>query len=151
MNLPKLWNQLSSFPGGKKLFSRLAGWMIPYTGTMGADIEEFSPGYARISLRDRRRVRNHLRSIHAVALMNLAELTSGIASVGGLPPGMRGILVGFRIEYLKKARGRITATARFNEPLSKESKPYEVAVEIKNTNNDTVCRAFATWLIGPVT
>ena len=147
--LQKMWAQLHGKPGGKRLFSRLIGTMAPYTGTMGAQVQELRPGYAKVTLADRRKVRNHLSSIHAVALANLAEMTTGLAMSAGLPPATRGILKGLSIEYLKKGRGTLTCECTTEPPTSNERREVEVVGEIRDASGDLVSRATAQWLVGP--
>ena len=145
------WDKLSKVPGGKRLFSRLVGTLAPYTGTIGAQVVELRPGYCKVEMADRRAVRNHLRSIHAVALVNLAEVATGLAISFGLPTGARGILAGLSIEYLKKARGRLTAECQCAVPESAERREYEIEGRISNAAGEIVARAKARWLIGPAT
>lgn len=150
-NIRTLWGALSSLPGGKTVFSKAVGRMAPYTGTIGAQVVDVRPGFARVQLRDRKAVRNHLRSIHAVALVNLGELTTGLAMMAGLPDDARGILTGLSIEYLKKARGLLTAECTAETPSSSERREYDVRADIKNEAGEVVARATARWLIGPTT
>ena len=99
---------------------------------------------------DRRAVRNHLASVHAIALTNLAEMTTGLALGFGLPDGMRTILVRVECEFLKKARGTITAAS--DAPVFTEVVEKEVLVESVLTNEagEVVAKGRALWLAGPV-
>ena len=143
------WSTCGKLPAGRYLFSVALGLFIPYTRTIGARVVELQPGYARIELADRRRVRNHLNSIHAIALANLGELTTGLAVFSSTSEEMRGILTSIRVDYSKKARGRLVANAEYRLPEAiSDDVPCEVEAQIRDAEGDTVAAVRATWLIG---
>lgn len=141
------WLRLAGLPGGKWLFSRIVGFLIPFTGTILPVVDEVRPGFARVIMRDRRRVRNHLHSIHAVALVNLGEYTTGLATHFAMASDERAILTKISAEYLKKARGTLTATATVEHegPLSG---PITVKASLVDQSKATVAVIYATWLVG---
>ena len=144
-----LWRRFAPLPGGKRLFSVALGRLAPYTGTISPRVEELRDGYARVVMHDRRAVRNHLRSVHAIALMNLAEVTSGLALTYALPADARAILTGLSIDFLKKARGTLTAEASLEPPQTSERQEYEFESRIRDEIGDLVAIARARWLVGP--
>jgi acyl-coenzyme A thioesterase PaaI-like protein len=148
-SVARWWNRLSGMPGGKVLFSMIIGRTAPYTGSIHAVADELRPGYAKWRMRDRRAVRNHLNSIHAVALVNLAEVASGTAMLMTLPAGTRGIVTALSITYIKKARGMLTAECRCAPPPISSDTNFDVTAEIRDAANDVVARATVTWLLSP--
>lgn len=145
-----MWARLSPLPGGRSLFSRMLGLMIPYTGSIHPLVLELRPGYAKVQMRDRRAVRNHLRSIHAIALMNLGEVTTGLAMSLAMPDEARGIVTGLSMEYLKKARGVLTAECTAPPFDASVSGRHDFHAEIVDESGDVVARATAHWLVSPV-
>jgi acyl-coenzyme A thioesterase PaaI-like protein len=149
--LLRAWERLHRKPGGKWLFSRLVGRMAPYTGTIKALVLELAPGRAVVVLRDRRAVRNHLRSIHAIALANLGELASGLAASSAMPQGVRGIPTAITIDYLHKARGALTATGTATLPDVTEPTTVEVQADIRDAAGVTVAALRVRWKLERVT
>ena len=144
------WRRLSGTALGRRLFSASIGRYARYTGTIRPRIEVLEPGRAVVRMRDRAAVRNHLRSIHAVALMNLGEVTSGLALLAGLSPDARAILVGLSMEYHKKARGPLTAECRCPVISDPAERRIQIQAPIRDGQGEVVAEAVATWLIGPV-
>jgi len=143
------WNALSGMPGGKSLFSRLVGRAAPYTGTIGATVTVLREGYAEVQMTDRRGVRNHLECVHAIALANLAELAGNVALAYSLPDDARFIVSGMSIEYVKKARGTITAIGEPPVPRSSARAQYDVPVTLRDASGEEVAKVVLHSLVGP--
>jgi acyl-coenzyme A thioesterase PaaI-like protein len=145
------WRTVSDRPGGKWLFSRVLGLIAPYTGSLGGTIQLLEPGHCVVTLPDRRRIRNHLNSVHAIALCNLGEKTTGLALMHSLPENTRGILTGISADYVKKARGLLTAECYCDIPDGNEKCEHTVKSDIRDAEGELVATVCARWLIGPET
>lgn len=149
--LIKLWRRLAAWPGGRWLFHRILSRRVPYSGSIPARIVQLSPGYCQIQLSDRRRIRNHLNCIHAVALVNMGELTSGLALLSGLPDTMRGIVTQLTTEYYKKARGPLHAECSCHLPEFVDRLDIQVVADIMDQQGDRVARTTASWRLDRMT
>ena len=127
------------------------GRQAPYSGSIGAIVRELEPGHAVLTLADRRSVRNHLDSVHAIALTNLGELASGLALLADLPAGSQGIVTGIEVEFAKKARGLLTATGAASAPGPVELAAGEVeriaTAEIEDSEHEMVAGIRVRWRI----
>ena len=129
------------------MFSFLLGRAARYTGTIGATVEHLETGKAVVTMRDRALVRNHLKSVHAIALMNLGELATGAAVMYQVDGKGRGILKHIGMDYLKKARGTITATCEFAVPDTPGKHDFDVEGILTDENGEIVAKVRATWRI----
>ncbi len=141
------WKKLKDKPFGKKLFSHMVGRMAAYTGSIKALITDLKPGHCHAFLKERKSNKNHLRSIHAVALINLGEVTSGLAVLSGMSSQIRGILTKMEMEYIKKAKGNLTAQCNCEIPEVKDELKYQVQTTIKDSSGDVVAVGTFYWLL----
>lgn len=151
MKLFESWQRVAKLPGSKYLWWRLLRKEVPYSSTIKAEVDRWEPGNIKLRMKDRRSVRNHLNSIHAVALMNLCELTSGLGLLSSIPDTVKGIPIRFSIDFKKKARGELTAEARVVPPEVKERVQFVLNVDVKDASQTIVCSAEVLWVLQPVT
>lgn len=143
------WDRLRNLPGGRAVFSRLVGEVAPYTGTLGAQVEDLREGYARLRLVQRRRITNHLNSVHAIALMNLGEMCTGVAVMYGMPDSMRGIPTKLEMEYFRKSRGVLIAECTCEPVREGETYDYPVKATVRNEDGELCGEFTALWRISP--
>ncbi|MGK0404366.1 DUF4442 domain-containing protein [Alcanivorax jadensis] len=80
-------------------------------------ISERRPGYGEVKIRKRRPVLNHLGTVHAIAMCNMAELAGSTMTDVSIPLTHSWIPKGMEVEYLKKAETDLTAVATAELPL----------------------------------
>ena len=143
------WQRLEGKPFGKTLFSKVICWKAPYFGSISPRIEEFRPGFARVSMKKRRAVQNHIGTVHAIAMCNLAEMAAGTLTEISIPASMRWLPKGMQVEYLKKAETDVEAHATVGAVTEGTSQDVPVTVEVRNRAGETVVRAVITMWVTP--
>ena len=125
------YRTLERVPLGRRIFSVAYQVAAPYFLTIPASISDVEPGAAHARMLQTPWVRNHLGTVHAIALCNLAEFTMGAVAEATIPRTHRWVPKGMSVEYLNKARGTMYASAVLNlpEPLGDRLElPVEVSV-----------------------
>ena len=145
----KLWNTLSSKPGGKWLFSQAISRKAPYFGTVKPRFEVVQQGRAELTAEKRRAVHNHIGTFHAIAICNMAEAAMGIAAEATLPASHRWLPKSMSVRYLKKAETDLRAVATIDPATVYGSAGFElpVNVDVLDTRGEKVFDAIITiWV-----
>lgn len=149
MSALKTYQRLARYPMGRWLFAKAVCFKAPYFASIRPRFERLEPNRCEVTIEDGRHVHNHLGTVHAIAMCNLAELAGGVMTDATMPDSMRWIPKGMTVEYLQKATGRLRAVATPECPIVKSTRGYElpVLVEVNNASNETVFRArIAMWV-----
>jgi acyl-coenzyme A thioesterase PaaI-like protein len=136
----ELYQRMSKLPFGKHILSRILSLKAPYFATIRPLITAASSGTCTVEMRDRRAVRNHLGTVHAIAMCNMCELAGGLAIELAIPGHLRWIPKGMTVHYLKKAKGTLTAHGEIKEEVLAPG-DFQVPVKIKNAAGDIVTSA----------
>lgn len=144
-----MWRRLEGLPLGKAIFSRIVCWKAPYFGSIRPRFEELGPGRSRVTMRKRRAVTNHIGTVHAIALCNLAELAAGTMMEVSVPASMRWLPKGMTVDYLRKAETDVEAVAGVGAIAEGPGRDVPVAVEVKDRAGETACRAVITMWVSP--
>lgn len=146
-----LWNQLKSSSAGRLLFSKLICWKAPYFSSISPLFDVVKPDYCQVSIHKHRKLMNHINTIHAIVMCNMAELAGGTMTQVSVPNHYRWIPKGMTVEYLQKAETDLVAIATPADPEQhwQAHTEYLVKVEIFDTAQVLVFRALISMRISP--
>ncbi|WP_459973880.1 hotdog fold domain-containing protein [Nocardioides pyridinolyticus] len=106
-----MWNKVGPLPLGRRVFSLVFAQKAPYFASIRPRFTVVEPNRAELVIRDRRRVRNHLGTVHAIALCNGLEAAMGALAEATIPADKRWIPRGMEVAYTAKAAGDVTCIA----------------------------------------
>jgi acyl-coenzyme A thioesterase PaaI-like protein len=133
---------------GPRLVAGAVSWVAPYFASISPQITLLQPGRCDVRVRNRRAVRNHIGTVHAIAMCNMCELAAGMAIEATLPPGLRWIPRGMTVRYLKKAETDLEAAATISASTSFVG-DVVVPVQVRDARGETVMEADITMYVSP--
>jgi acyl-coenzyme A thioesterase PaaI-like protein len=135
-----LWNTLDRLPRGERLFSFAFARKAPYFATIRPRFTVIEPNRAELVIPKRRRVHNHLGTVHAIALCNGLEAAMGALAEVTIPPDKRWIPKGMTVAYTAKATSDITCIAETDAgqwaPDALPGDGFELPVRVRGVRDD---------------
>jgi len=145
-------NRLPAFLRPRAL-SLAVGKVVPYVGTSRLRIEELNRERVVASIRNRRRIQNHIKGVHACAMALLAETASGFAVGMNLPDDKLPLIKSFKVDFKKRTKGDMrvvaTLTPEQRERLKTEERGdllVEVHVTDESGSEPILCQMLWAWV-----
>ena len=134
-NVMDLYTQVTRLPAGKKLFSVLFSQKAPFFATVRPRFVELRPNYAELRIKKRRRVQNHIGTLHVIAICNGLEAAMGALAEVTVPADKRWIPKGMDVSYTAKATSDITCIAE-TDPAAWTGDDPDVPVRVRGVRDD---------------
>lgn len=137
----------------QKAQTLMLGTFVPFLGTAGIKFEEVTEARVVVSVKNRRRVQNHVKGVHAAAMALLAETATGFAVGINLPDDKLPLIKTMKVDYQKRSTGDMRAVAALRPEQiaamrSEEKGSVTVPVEITDESGEApiVCEMVWAWV-----
>lgn len=146
-----LWRKLATKPGGQALFSLAMCLRVPYFRTVLPAVRDIRPGRCEVAAPKWWGVHNHIRTFHAIAACNLAEIAMGMLAEATVPATHRWIPSGMAVDYLAKATTGLRAVAELPElpSFADVGVALKVPVTVSDAHGEAVLSATITIWVTP--
>ena len=123
---------------------------VKFAGTGGVKIEEAGDGRAVLTMKNRRRVQNHIGGIHAAGMALLAESATGVAFGLSVRDTHLPLLKSMKIDYVRRAQGDLRAEATLSHDQqqalqSQDKGDAAVAVKVTDSAGEEPIRCEFVW------
>lgn len=97
-------------------FSRLFGSVVKFAGHSDVEFIEMDPQRVKLRMKNKRKLQNHIGSVHAVAMSLLAESASGSIVALNLDADKLALCKGMYVDFTRRtAKGEIFAEATLTD------------------------------------
>jgi uncharacterized protein (TIGR00369 family) len=145
-------SQIQSLPTFTHQFimSKLFGSKIKYAGHSGIRFETLSEETCIVSIKNKKKVQNHIGGIHAAGMALLAETATGFVFGMNVPDNKLPLIKKMDIDYVKRSTGDMRAVATLTQEQIQIIKTAEkgtvvVPVVITDEANVEPIKAHMTW------
>jgi uncharacterized protein (TIGR00369 family) len=123
---------------------------VRFAGTASVRFEALAEGRAVLTLRNRRKVQNHIGGIHAAAMALLAETATGAVLGMTLPDSKIPLLKAMHVDYVRRASGDLRAEATLpadmrQRALTEEKGDFIVPVRVTDSAGEEPIKVQMTW------
>ena len=132
--------------------SLLIARTVRFAGTSNIYIEKLTTTESIMRLKNKKKVQNHIGSIHAAAMALLAESATGLLVGMNVPDSSVPVIKTLHVDYLKRCHGDIKAVARLTPEQIDQittTEKGEVTVDITVTDERGVepikCEMIWAW------
>ena len=133
-----LWTRLSRWPLGSWLFAQAVCRRAPYFATVRPRILSLQPNYCEALTRKRRRVQNHIGTVHVIAISNGLELAMGVMAEASIPRHLRWIPKGMTLRYTAKADSDVRVIAELPDGAWEQGPDVPVPVRALRADGTVV-------------
>lgn len=131
----ELYTKATRLPQGQRIFSTIFALKAPYFGTVRPRFTALRPNYAELVIRKRRKVHNHIGTVHVIAICNGLEAAMGALAEATVPAHKRWIPKGMEVSYTAKATSDITCIAE-TDPEQWTGDDPDVPVRVRAVRDD---------------
>lgn len=129
---------------GNAAFSKKICEIVPYFATIEPQFVVLQPSYAEVTMPNTPLVHNHLGTVHAIAMCNLAEIAAGLMTDVSIAETCRWIPIGMNVRYLAKAQTDLRGIADGRGIDWTNPGDKDIPVSITDNNGLEVCSATIT-------
>ena len=130
--------------------SKIFGHTIKYAGHSGVRFEKLTEHECIVSIRNKKKIQNHIGGVHAIAMALITETATGFVFGMSVPDDKLPLIKSMKIDYVKRSTGDMRAVAKLSDEQIKFIKSQErgeIVVEVTITDEANVepIKAEMTW------
>ena len=129
---------------GPESFGNMVCQQAPYFSTIQPDLVDLKPKFAEARVPFRKEITNHLGTVHAIAMCNLAELVAVLMTDASIPSNGKWIPQAMSVKYLAKAKTALRAVSNGQEIDWDTTGEKTVPVEVFDEDGQLVFTAEIT-------